>query len=141
MYTPLYKFLDTHKILYPLQFDFRENHSTMQALMSLTEIIKHSIDSGKFGCGIFLDLQKAFDTVSHDILLKKLEHYGIRGNVLNWCACYIKGRSQYVTVNEHPSEILPITLFYQKSFRICKNKTWLKDYQSGGLCEIFRHSY
>ena len=61
MYTRLYKFLDTHKILYPLQFGFHENHSTTQALMFLTETIKHPIDSGKFGCGIFLDLQKAFD--------------------------------------------------------------------------------
>ena len=77
--------------------------------MSLTETIKHTIDSGKFGCGIFLDLQKAFDTVNHDILSKKMEHYGIRGNVLHWFESYIKGRSQYVTVNGHSSEILPIT--------------------------------
>ena len=109
MYTRLCKFLDTNKTLYPLQFGFRENHSTTQALMSLTETIKHSIDSGKFGSGIFLDLQKAFDTVNRDMFLKKLEHYGIRGNVLHWFESYIKGRSQYETVNGHSSEILPIT--------------------------------
>ena len=109
MYTRLYKFLDTYKTLYHLQFGFRENYSTTQALMSLTETIKHSIDSGKFGCGIFLDLHKAFDTINHDILLKKMEHYGIRGNVLHWFESYIKGRSQYVTVNGNSSEILPIT--------------------------------
>ena len=74
--------------------------------MFLTETIKQSIDSGKFGCGIFLDLQKAFDIVNHDILLKKLEHYGIRRNVSHWFESYIKGRSQYVTVNGHSSEIL-----------------------------------
>ena len=84
MYTRLCKFLDIYKILYPLQFGFRENHATTQALMSLTETIKHSVDSGKFDCGIFLDLQKAFDTVNHGILLTKLERYGIRGNVLHW---------------------------------------------------------
>ena len=42
------------------------------------------IDNGKYGCGIFLDLQTAFDTVNHDILVTKLEQYGIRGNDLSW---------------------------------------------------------
>ena len=47
------------------------------------ETIKESIDNGKFGCGIFIDLKKAFDTVNHRILLTKLEHYGVRGTPLN----------------------------------------------------------
>ena len=60
-------------------------------------------------CGIFLDLQKAFDTVSHSILLQNLEHYGIRDNALQWVKSYLNERSQYVTVNGHASEMLPIT--------------------------------
>ena len=92
-----------------MQFGFREKHSTTHALLSLTESIKHSIDNGKFGCGIFLDLQKAFDTVNHDILIKKLEHYGIRGNVLDWFRSYLRGRFQYVSVNGHLSDLLPIS--------------------------------
>ena len=60
MKTHLYKFLDTSKLVCHLQFGFHENHSTVQALMSLTETIKHSIDSGKFGHSMFLNLQKGF---------------------------------------------------------------------------------
>ena len=79
MYERLYKFLAKHEILYALQFGFGASHSINHALVGLTETIKNSLDSRKFGCGIFIDLQKAFDTVNHDILLTKLEHYGIRG--------------------------------------------------------------
>ena len=66
------------------QFGFRRNNSRVYALAQIREIIKESIDKGKYGCGIFIDLCKAFDTVNHGILLKKLEHYGIRDNMLDW---------------------------------------------------------
>ena len=68
----LYHFLEHHNILFENQFGFRKNNSTSYALMEITERIKESIDSGKFGCGIFIDLRKAFDTVNHDILNKKI---------------------------------------------------------------------
>ena len=62
-----------------MQFGFRQNYSTINALISLTETIRKYLDEGKFVCGVFVDLQKAFDTVEHDILLKKFEDYGVRG--------------------------------------------------------------
>ena len=84
MHKRLYNFLEENDILYEKQYGFRKNNSTIFALIEITEKIKESIDNKKFGCGIFIDLRKAFDTVNHDILLRKLDHYGIRDNALNW---------------------------------------------------------
>ncbi len=109
MYQRLYKFLEVGELLFHMQFGFRNGHSTDHALVSLTENIKASLDNKKFGCGIFIDLQKAFDTVNHDILLKKLEHYGIRGTSLNWFQSYLCDRKQYVSVNGHSSSACYIT--------------------------------
>ena len=88
MYHRLYSYLEESKILYPLQFGFREKCSTPQALISITESIPQSTDNNEFDCGIFIDLKIAFDTVNHATLLTKLNHYGIRGNVHEWFKSY-----------------------------------------------------
>ena len=64
---------NNNNLFYPLQFSFRQNYSTTHALISLTETIRKYLDEGKFACGIFAD----FDTDKHNILLTKLEHYGV----------------------------------------------------------------
>ena len=71
----------------------------MHNLIALTEEIGKSLDKGNFYCGIFIDLQKAFDRVDHDILLKNLHHYGVRGLCNDWIRSYLVGRRQFVSVN------------------------------------------
>ena len=109
MYKRLYHFLNVHEILYNLQFGFRASHSISHALVSLTESIKNSLDNKHFGCGIFINLQKAFDTVNHQTLLNKLNHYGIRGKALAWFSSYLSNRTQCLSVNGHISSHLKVT--------------------------------
>ena len=99
IYKRMYSFLDKYNILFDYQFGFRSNHSTNHALISITEKIRASLDEDKVACGIFIDLQKAFDTVNHDILLKKLEHYGFRGIINKWLRSYLTDRFQQVSIN------------------------------------------
>ena len=99
VYSRLYSFLNLHNCIFELQFGFRAKHSTNHALFSLTEMIREALDNSNFACGIFIDLQKAFDTVDHQILLKKIEYYGIRGLANNWFKSYLSNRKQFVSIN------------------------------------------
>ena len=69
MYNRLYKFLETNNLIYSLQFGFRQRHSTSHAFIHLTDKIKEQLDKENFACSIFVDFQKAFDTVDHEILI------------------------------------------------------------------------
>ena len=78
------------------------------AIIALTELVRNSLDKNEFAAGIFLDLQKAFDTVEHEILIKKLNHYGIRGLALDIFKSYLKERKQCVQINCAKSKYLTI---------------------------------
>ena len=69
MYNRIYQCFSYNNLIYSLQFGFRHKYSAVHALISLTESIRENLDEGSIGCGIFIDLQKAFDTVEHDIIL------------------------------------------------------------------------
>ena len=94
-----YNFLNECKLFYNLQFGFRHNYSTNHALIKITELIRKAIDNKKIACGVFIDLQKAFDTVNHKILLQKLKYYGIRGVAYKLFESYLNSRYQYVSIN------------------------------------------
>src|ERR1043165_10054525 len=78
------------------------------AILNMYNKISQSVDDRKFSIGIFVDLSKAFDTINHDILLHKLEHYGIRGIALQWFKDYLSNRKQYVLYNNCSSKLLSI---------------------------------
>lgn len=110
MHSRLYDFLEDKNIIFESQFGFRKKHSTTHALVDLTEAIRSAIDNNKFACGIFIDLQKAFDTVDHKILLEKLEHYGVRGVANDWFRSYLKNRKHYVSILETDSETATVNI-------------------------------
>ena len=103
MYRKLETFLNNKNIIYDLQFGFRQQYSTSHALINITEIIRKALDDGNIGCGVFVDLQKAFDTVDHQILLAKLNHYGICGVLNDWFKSYLPKHNQYVYIHSYES--------------------------------------
>ena len=93
---------------YKLQFGFRKKFSTNHALLSIIEEIRSKLDNKHFSCGVFVDLEKAFDTVNHNILLTKLHHYGIRGIANTWFSSYLSNRKQKVSLNGVSSPFLDV---------------------------------
>ena len=103
MYLRLTEFITANQLLSDKQYGFRENHSTALALLDLTDKISRQIDEKKHSLGIFIDLSKAFDTLDHHILIRKLEYLGIRGLALQWFESYLSNRTQFVNINKTAS--------------------------------------
>ena len=92
MYNRLYQFLTENKILYPKHCGFQTGKSTEHAIVELVDQILESFKYNKYTLGIFIDLSKAFDTVDHSVLLKKLELYGVTDRNHSWFKNYLSNR-------------------------------------------------
>ena len=108
VYDQLYQHLLENNILSDKQYGFRKGKSTETALIDFTNFIYRSFDEKMIALAIFLDLSKAFDTVAHDILLAKLNHYGIRGVAWKWFQSYLDKRKQCVRFGNATSSLLEI---------------------------------
>lgn len=91
--------LDLNHLLHPHQYGFQKYKSTEHNLFSAINFISSALNNNEFCLGIFLDLKKAFDVCSHEILLKKLSHIGVLGSALDWFKSYLSNRTQRVEIN------------------------------------------
>ena len=105
----LYEYFSSHALFYDSQYGFRKYHSTELAALELIDRIHKEIDENKIPFSVFLDLSKAFDTLDHDILLYKLQYYGITGTALDWFRSYLTERYQYVDYNGASSSMKLLT--------------------------------
>ena len=97
----LYSYLNDNDLLAHCRSGFRSLHSTLTALLEATENWSLNIDNGLINAVIFIDLKKAFDTIDHNIIIRKLSNYGVDQTALRWFQSYLSDRSQKCSVNGH----------------------------------------
>ena len=105
----LYNYLNDNDLLANCQSGFRSLHSTLTALLQATENWSLNIDNGLINGVIFIGLKKAFDTIDHNIIIRKLSNYGVDQKALRWFQSYLSDHSQKCSVNSHLSTAPPIT--------------------------------
>ena len=103
-------FITKYNIVKPYQFGFQKNKCTSDALLEFMENAFDSFNNNQYYLAIFLDFSKAFDTISHEILLKKIEHMGFRGPIHRWIKSYLTNRNQFVNIGEKSSEFLNVKM-------------------------------
>ena len=96
IYNRLYSFFSENNVLYEKQFGFQKQHSTDHAIVHLIKEILKSFESKCYTLGVFINVTKTFGTVDYNILLKKLFHYGVRGNNLKLLQSYLQNGKQYI---------------------------------------------
>ncbi len=102
-------FLLENEILFKHQYGFQAKKSTLHPIMHLLNELALAKNNNKVSIGVFCDISKGFDTISHDILLKKLEKIGVRNKELDWFKNYLNQRRQFVVIGDETSEYLEIT--------------------------------
>ena len=105
----MYSFLEKNNLLQDKQIGFRSKRSTTHDIISLAESIKNFLDKKDIVSGIFIDLEKSFDTVNHSTLCDKLNYYGFRGKFNDLIKLYLTNRKQFVSINGYDSTKLDIT--------------------------------
>ena len=100
VHSQIYEYMNKKKFLNRSQYGFRAKHSTEYATIEFVEKAAKSLDNSHIPFSVFIDLSKAFDTLDHAILFKKLQYYGIHGTELEWFKNYLTDRTQYVTYNK-----------------------------------------
>ena len=110
IYNKIFSFLVREQTLFKSQYGFRRGHNTTHATLDFLQTVETALKDDEYAIGVFCDLSKAFDTLDHDILLAKLDHYGIRGNILSWLKSYLSNRKQFVDMNGTRSELCDITV-------------------------------
>ena len=108
----LLNFISDNNILYDHQYGFRKGRSTQQAIITLVDKITKSQDIGDIVITLLIDLKKAFDTIDHRILLRKLYSYGLRGSMLKWMESYLKVLESYFSI-----------FFNGKFYSLCQNSS------------------
>ena len=99
MHIRILNFLDSNGVLHDMQYGFRPGRSCEHALLNAQQILLDSLSRRQVSLLLLIDFSKAFDMVEHSILLRKLEHYGIRGTALQWMRSYLENRMQFVSID------------------------------------------